>query len=63
LSNKVPAERDQEIKECNMVQVKLKKLTFDEYLHYSDKTDQRYELIDRELIAILNLEFFEMEKR
>ena len=35
-----------------MVQVKLKKLTFDEYLNYSDNTDKRYELIDGELIAL-----------
>ncbi len=36
-----------------MVQIKLKKLTFDEYLNYSDNTDNRYELIDGELIALL----------
>ena len=35
-----------------MVQFKLKKLTFDEYLNYSDNTDNRYELIDGELIAL-----------
>lgn len=35
-----------------MVQVKLSKLTFDEYLNYSDNTDNRYELIDGELIAL-----------
>jgi Uma2 family endonuclease len=35
-----------------MVRVKLKKLTFDEYLNYSDNTDNRYELIDGELIAL-----------
>ena len=35
-----------------MVQVQIKKLTFDEYLSYSDNTDKRYELIDGELIAL-----------
>ncbi|MFM9268006.1 Uma2 family endonuclease [Tychonema sp. BBK16] len=35
-----------------MVQLKIKKLTFDEYLNYSDNTDNRYELIDGELIAL-----------
>ena len=35
-----------------MVQAQSKKLTFDEYLNYSNETDQRYELIDGELIAL-----------
>ncbi|UNU25711.1 Uma2 family endonuclease [Microcoleus vaginatus] len=35
-----------------MVQAESKKLTFDEYLNYSNDTDQRYELIDGELIAL-----------
>ncbi|MEG5032164.1 Uma2 family endonuclease [Microcoleus sp. AT3-D2] len=35
-----------------MVQAQSKKLTFDEYLNYSNDTDQRYELIDGELIAL-----------
>ncbi|MEZ2230483.1 Uma2 family endonuclease [Microcoleus sp.] len=35
-----------------MVQAQSKKLTFDEYLNYSDNTDNRYELIDGELIAL-----------
>ena len=35
-----------------MVQVQIKKLTFDEYLSYSDNTDKRYELIDGDLIAL-----------
>ncbi len=35
-----------------MVQVQIKKLTFNEYLNYSDNTDNRYELIDGELIAL-----------
>ena len=35
-----------------MVQFQLKRLTFDEYLNYSDNTDNRYELIDGELIAL-----------
>ncbi len=29
-----------------------KKLTFQEYLNYQDDTDQRYELIDGELVAL-----------
>ena len=35
-----------------MVQDQSKKLTFDEYLNYSNDTGQRYELIDGELIAL-----------
>lgn len=35
-----------------MVQVKRKKITFEEYLNYSDETNNRYELIDGELIAL-----------
>ncbi|MFS8119619.1 MAG: Uma2 family endonuclease [Microcoleus sp.] len=35
-----------------MVQAQSKKLTFDEYLNYSNETDLRYELIDGELIAL-----------
>lgn len=35
-----------------MLQAQSKKLTFDEYLNYSNDTDQRYELIDGELIAL-----------
>lgn len=35
-----------------MVQAQSKKLTFDEYLNYSNDTDKRYELIDGELIAL-----------
>jgi Uma2 family endonuclease len=35
-----------------MVQGLSKKLTFEEYLNYSDKTNNRYELIDGELIAL-----------
>ena len=35
-----------------MVQAQSKKLTFDEYLNYSNDTGQRYELIDGELIAL-----------
>ena len=35
-----------------MVQAHSKKLTFDEYLNYSNDTGQRYELIDGELIAL-----------
>lgn len=35
-----------------MVQAQSKKLTFEEYLNYSDKTNNRYELIDGELIAL-----------
>ncbi|WP_341739196.1 Uma2 family endonuclease [Microcoleus sp. CAWBG640] len=35
-----------------MVQLKIKNLTFNEYLNYSDNTDNRYELIDGELIAL-----------
>jgi Uma2 family endonuclease len=50
--NKLP-ERNEEIKECNfMVQAQSKKLSFEEYLNYSDKTNNRYELIDGELIAL-----------
>jgi hypothetical protein len=33
-----------------MVQAQSKKLTFEEYLNYSDKTNNRYELIDGELM-------------
>jgi len=35
-----------------MVQAQSKKITFDEYLNYSNETDQRYELIDGELIVL-----------
>jgi Uma2 family endonuclease len=35
-----------------MVQAQSKKLTFEEYLNYSDKTNNRYELSDGELIAL-----------
>ncbi|MEZ2237395.1 Uma2 family endonuclease [Microcoleus sp.] len=35
-----------------MVQAQSKNLTFNEYLNYSDNTDNRYELIDGELIAL-----------
>ena len=35
-----------------MVQAQSKKLTFNEYLNYSNDTDKRYELIDGELIAL-----------
>jgi Uma2 family endonuclease len=35
-----------------MVEPQSKKLTFDEYLNYSNDTGQRYELIDGELIAL-----------
>ncbi|MEZ2302859.1 MAG: Uma2 family endonuclease [Microcoleus sp.] len=35
-----------------MVQAQSKKLTFNEYVNYSDNTDNRYELIDGELIAL-----------
>ena len=35
-----------------MEQAQSKKLTFEEYLNYSDKTNNRYELIDGELIAL-----------
>ncbi len=35
-----------------MVQAQSKKLTFNEYFNYSDNTDNRYELIDGELIAL-----------
>ncbi|MEG4206681.1 hypothetical protein QUA20_22495 [Microcoleus sp. Pol7_A1] len=35
-----------------MVQAQSKKLTFDEYLNYSNDTGQRYELIDGDLIAL-----------
>jgi len=31
---------------------KSKKLTFEEYLNYQDDTDERYELIDGELVAL-----------
>lgn len=35
-----------------MIQAKDRKLTFEEYLNYEDSTDNRYELIDGELIAL-----------
>jgi Uma2 family endonuclease len=35
-----------------MIQAKDRKLTFEEYLSYEDSTDNRYELIDGELIAL-----------
>ena len=35
-----------------MVQYQSKQLTFNEYFNYSDNTDNRYELIDGELIAL-----------
>lgn len=35
-----------------MVQDQSKQLTFNEYFNYSDNTDNRYELIDGELIAL-----------
>lgn len=35
-----------------MVRTQAKKLTFEEYLNYSDDTNNRYELIDGELIAL-----------
>jgi Uma2 family endonuclease len=35
-----------------MIQAKNRKLTFEEYLNYKDSTDNRYELIDGELIAL-----------
>ncbi|NJR24452.1 MAG: Uma2 family endonuclease [Richelia sp. CSU_2_1] len=35
-----------------MVRTQAKKLTFEEYLNYSDETNNRYELIDGELIAL-----------
>jgi Uma2 family endonuclease len=35
-----------------MIQAKDRKLTFEEYLNYSDETDNRYELIDGELITL-----------
>ncbi|MDQ2100566.1 MAG: Uma2 family endonuclease [Tychonema bourrellyi B0820] len=35
-----------------MIQAQSKKLTFNEYLNYSENTDIRYELIDGELIAL-----------
>ncbi|MCU0545872.1 MAG: Uma2 family endonuclease [Oscillatoriaceae cyanobacterium Prado104] len=35
-----------------MVQTQQQKLTFEEYLNYSDETNNRYELIDGELIAL-----------
>jgi Uma2 family endonuclease len=35
-----------------MIQAKDQKLTFEEYLNYSDETDNRYELIDGELITL-----------
>ncbi|MBD2579689.1 Uma2 family endonuclease [Oscillatoria sp. FACHB-1406] len=35
-----------------MIQTRPKKLTFEEYLEYEDETDNRYELIDGELIAL-----------
>ncbi len=35
-----------------MIQAKDRKLTFEEYLSYEDSTDNRYELIDGELITL-----------
>ncbi|MDY7012694.1 MAG: Uma2 family endonuclease [Cyanobacteriota bacterium] len=35
-----------------MIQTQPKKLTFSEYLEYEDNTDNRYELIDGELIPL-----------
>ncbi len=35
-----------------MAQAQAKKITFNEYLNYSNDTDKRYELIDGELIAL-----------
>jgi Uma2 family endonuclease len=35
-----------------MIQINQRKLTFEEYLSYEDNTDNRYELIDGELIAL-----------
>ena len=35
-----------------MIQAKDRKLTFEEYLNYEDDTDNRYELIDGELIEL-----------
>lgn len=35
-----------------MEQAQAKKITFNEYLNYSNDTDKRYELIDGELIAL-----------
>jgi Uma2 family endonuclease len=35
-----------------MIQAKDRKLTFEEYLNYSDETDNRYEFIDGELITL-----------
>ena len=35
-----------------MIQAHKQKLTFEEYLTYEDDTDNRYELIDGELITL-----------
>jgi Uma2 family endonuclease len=35
-----------------MIQVHKRKLTFEEYLSYEDSTDNRYELIDGELVTL-----------
>ncbi|HAT13539.1 MAG TPA: Uma2 family endonuclease [Microcoleaceae bacterium UBA11344] len=35
-----------------MIQVHKRKLTFEEYLSYEDSTDNRYELIDEELVTL-----------
>ncbi|WP_333028231.1 MULTISPECIES: hypothetical protein [unclassified Microcoleus] len=39
------------VKESVTIQINQRKLTFEEYLSYEDNTDNRYELIDGELIA------------